>query len=83
MNGNHFSVVEAGPFNSLLNTSKDPAPGKYFLKNRLELTGMEVSLNQLPEGALSRSITPIARMRSYTFSLAAEVSFRWMDRLLM
>lgn len=50
MNGNHFSVVEAGPFNILLNTSKDPAPGKYFLKDRLELTGMEVSLNQLPEG---------------------------------
>ncbi|TBL80973.1 cupin domain-containing protein [Paenibacillus thalictri] len=50
MNGNHFSVVEAGPFNHLLNTSKDPAPGKYFLKDRLELTGMEVSLNQLPEG---------------------------------
>jgi len=50
MNGNHFSVVEAGPFNNLLNMSKDPAPGKYFLKDRLGLTGMEVSLNQLPEG---------------------------------
>ena len=50
MNENHFSVVEAGPFNNLLNTSKDPAPGKYFLKDRLELTGMEVSLNQLPAG---------------------------------
>ncbi|WP_373232750.1 cupin domain-containing protein [Cohnella sp.] len=50
MNGNHFNVVEAGPFSSLLSMSKDPIPGKYFLKDRLELTGMEVSLNQLPEG---------------------------------
>lgn len=50
MNGNHFSVVEAGPFSSLLSMSKDPIPGKYFLKDRLGLTGMEVSLNQLPEG---------------------------------
>nr|WP_199617723.1 cupin domain-containing protein [Paenibacillus alkalitolerans] len=50
MNGTHFSVVEAGPFNSLLTMSKDPVPGKYFLKDRLGLTGMEVSLNQLPEG---------------------------------
>lgn len=50
MNGNNFSVVEAGPFSSLLSMSKDPIPGKYFLKDRLGLTGMEVSLNQLPEG---------------------------------
>lgn len=50
MNGTHFSVVEAGPFNNLLSMSKEPVPGKYFLKNRLGLTGMEVSLNQLPEG---------------------------------
>jgi mannose-6-phosphate isomerase-like protein (cupin superfamily) len=50
MNGDHFSVVEAGSLSGLLNTSKDPIPGKYFLKDRLGLTGMEVSLNQLPEG---------------------------------
>ena len=50
MNGTHFSVVEAGPFNNLLNMSKDPIPGKLFLKDKLGLTGMEVSLNQLPEG---------------------------------
>ncbi|WP_276356123.1 cupin domain-containing protein [Cohnella caldifontis] len=50
MNGANFSVVEAGPFSGLLTLSKDPMPGKYFLKDRLGLTGMEVSLNQLPEG---------------------------------
>ncbi|WP_248929594.1 cupin domain-containing protein [Paenibacillus hamazuiensis] len=50
MNGNNFSVVEAGSFSGLLSMSKDPIPGKYFLKDRLGLTGMEVSLNQLPEG---------------------------------
>lgn len=50
MNGKNFSVVEAGSFSGLLNMSKDPILGKYFLKDRLGLTGMEVSLNQLPEG---------------------------------
>lgn len=50
MNGKNFSVVEVGSFSGLLNMSKDPSPGKYFLKDRLGLTGMEVSLNQLPEG---------------------------------
>lgn len=50
MNGKNFSVVEVGSFSGLLNMSKDPIPGKYFLKDRLGLTGMEVSLNQLPEG---------------------------------
>ncbi|MET3699589.1 hypothetical protein SAMN05877753_11261 [Bacillus oleivorans] len=50
MNGTNFSVVETGSFSSLLSTTKDPIPGKYFLKDRLGLTGMEVSLNQLPEG---------------------------------
>lgn len=50
MNGTHFSVVEAGPYNELVHMSKDPIPGKLFLKERLGLTGMEVSLNQLPEG---------------------------------
>ncbi|WP_156157902.1 cupin domain-containing protein [Gordoniibacillus kamchatkensis] len=50
MNGTNFSVVEAGSFGGLLNATKDPIPGKYFLKDRLGLTGMEVSLNQLPAG---------------------------------
>ncbi|WP_282942784.1 cupin domain-containing protein [Paenibacillus sp. RC67] len=50
MHGINFSVVEAGPFSSLLSTSKEPVPGKYFLKDRLGLTGMEVSVNQLPQG---------------------------------
>lgn len=50
MNGNHFSVVEAGLYSNLLSKSKDPIPGKYFLKDRLGLTGMEVSLNQVPAG---------------------------------
>lgn len=50
MQGMNFSVAEAGPYSSLLNTSKDPIPGKYFLKDRLGLTGMEVSMNQLPPG---------------------------------
>ncbi|CAG7652517.1 cupin domain-containing protein [Paenibacillus allorhizosphaerae] len=50
MNGTNFSVVEAGSFSGLLSMTKDPVPGKYFLKDRLGLTGMEVSLNQLPEG---------------------------------
>ncbi|WP_408011602.1 cupin domain-containing protein [Pseudalkalibacillus sp. A8] len=50
MSGTNFSVVEAGSFSSLLSMSKDPIPGKNFLKEKLGLTGMEVSLNQLPEG---------------------------------
>ncbi|WP_028612671.1 cupin domain-containing protein [Paenibacillus harenae] len=50
MNNINFSVVEAGPFSSLMSMSKVPIPGKYFLKDRLGLTGMEVSLNQLPQG---------------------------------
>ncbi|MFB9324930.1 cupin domain-containing protein [Paenibacillus aurantiacus] len=50
MNGTNFSLVEADAFSNLLNTSKDPIPGKLFLKDKLGLTGMEVSLNQLPEG---------------------------------
>ncbi|MCZ8510985.1 cupin domain-containing protein [Paenibacillus filicis] len=50
MNGTNFNVVEAGSFSGLLSMTKDPIPGKYFLKDRLGLTGMEVSLNQLPEG---------------------------------
>lgn len=50
MHGTHFTVVEAGPYNDLLNMSQDPIPGKLFLKDKLGLTGMEVSLNQLPEG---------------------------------
>ncbi|MBD0382013.1 cupin domain-containing protein [Paenibacillus sedimenti] len=50
MNGTNFSVVEAGSFSGLLSMTKDPIPGKYFLKDRLGLTGMEVSLNQVPEG---------------------------------
>lgn len=50
MNGNHYSMAEAGPFHDLVNASKEPVPGKYFLKDRLGLTGIEVSLNQLPEG---------------------------------
>ncbi|WP_409340559.1 cupin domain-containing protein [Paenibacillus sp. MBLB4367] len=50
-NGINFSVVEAGSFGDLLSVTEGPAAGKYFLKDKLGLTGMEVSLNQLPEGA--------------------------------
>lgn len=50
MKGTNFSAVEAGTLSNLLNMSKDPIPGKLFLKDKLGLTGMEVSLNQLPEG---------------------------------
>jgi mannose-6-phosphate isomerase-like protein (cupin superfamily) len=51
MNGTNFSVAEAGSFGGILSVTEGPAAGKYFLKDRLGLTGMEVSLNQLPEGA--------------------------------
>jgi mannose-6-phosphate isomerase-like protein (cupin superfamily) len=51
MNGTNFSVVDAGSFGGLLSVTEGPSAGKYFLKDRLGLTGMEVSLNQLPEGA--------------------------------
>ena len=46
----NFSVVEAGNLSHLLSTSKDPIPGKLFLKDKLGLTGMEVSMNQMPVG---------------------------------
>ncbi|MBB6670384.1 cupin domain-containing protein [Cohnella nanjingensis] len=51
MNGTNFSIVEAGSFSSILSVTEGPSAGKYFLKDKLGLTGMEVSLNQLPEGA--------------------------------
>jgi mannose-6-phosphate isomerase-like protein (cupin superfamily) len=51
MNGTNFSIVEAGSFKGLLSVTEPPFAGKYFLKDPLGLTGMEVSLNQLPEGA--------------------------------
>ncbi|MBP1967683.1 cupin domain-containing protein [Paenibacillus aceris] len=49
MNEANFTVMNAGPFDGLLNEPEGP-PGKYYLKDRLGLTGMEVSLNQLPMG---------------------------------
>ncbi|MGG1513878.1 cupin domain-containing protein [Paenibacillus oryzisoli] len=49
MNETNFTVMNAGPFADLLNVTEGP-PGKYYLKDRLGLTGMEVSLNQLPKG---------------------------------
>lgn len=49
MDGTNFTVMHAGPFNGLLLVPEGP-PGKCYLKDRLGLTGMEVSLNQLPEG---------------------------------
>jgi len=50
MNNVNFTVAEAGPFKDLISTSQDPVPGKLYLKSKLGLTGMEVSLNQLPTG---------------------------------
>lgn len=49
MNGTNFTVMNAGPFDGLLQAPEGP-PGKCYLKDRLGLTGMEVSLNQLPSG---------------------------------
>ncbi|MBO7744498.1 cupin domain-containing protein [Paenibacillus sp. MWE-103] len=49
MTGTNFTVMHAGAFEGLLNVPEGP-PGKYYLKDRLGLTGMEVSLNQLPQG---------------------------------
>lgn len=68
MNGKNFSVVEAGSFSGLLNMSKDPIPGKYFLKDRLGLTGMEVSLNQLPEGGSIPFHTHLENEELYIFT---------------
>lgn len=51
MNGTNFSVVEAGSFSGILSVTEGPSAGKFFLKDKLGLTSMEVSLNQLPAGA--------------------------------
>lgn len=51
MNGTNFSVVEAGSFSNILSVTEGPSAGKFFLKDKLGLTSMEVSLNQLPAGA--------------------------------
>lgn len=51
MNETNFSVVEAGSFSGILSVTEGPSAGKFFLKDKLGLTSMEVSLNQLPAGA--------------------------------
>lgn len=48
--GQHYTVANVGNFNELLKQG-EMYKGKLFLKDILNLTGMEVSLNQLPPGA--------------------------------
>ena len=54
--GSHYSLVHTGPLEELLKYDlKHPlrekaVRGKIFLKDHLELTGMQVSINLLPAG---------------------------------
>ncbi len=53
-NGSNYDLIHAGKFNDLIQYSlphplrPDPVLGKLFLKDHLNLTGMQVSLNKLP-----------------------------------
>jgi mannose-6-phosphate isomerase-like protein (cupin superfamily) len=55
--GKNFSAAHAGKFANLGEYSfehplkKRPVSGKFFLKDHIELTGMQVSLSKLPAGA--------------------------------
>ena len=52
----NYTAIQTGPLDKLLHRewplphSDKPARGKFFLKEFLGLTGMQVSLNQLPAG---------------------------------
>jgi len=46
----HYSVDHAGPFDTLLGREFLGFHGKYFVGEKLGLTGCEVSLNRLPAG---------------------------------
>jgi len=48
MQDRNYTMVQAGLFEKLGSVTEAPAKGKFFLKAPLELTGMEVSMNQLP-----------------------------------
>src|ERR1700733_2326123 len=53
MEGKNFSAVQVGKWEDLLqykNGNPFKAPGKVFLKDDLQCTGMEVSLNVFPPG---------------------------------
>lgn len=53
LEGKNFSAVQVGKWGDLLqykNTKPFKAPGKVFLKDNLQCTGMEVSLNVFPPG---------------------------------
>jgi hypothetical protein len=82
MNGTNFSVVEAGSFGNLLSVTEGPSAGKYFLKDRLGLTGMEVSLNQVPEGGSVPFYHTHRENEELYLSLAATVNSKWMDIFL-
>ncbi len=52
--GDHYSALQAGKWEDLgqyVITEPVKARGKLFLKEALEMTGMEVSLNRFPAGA--------------------------------
>jgi mannose-6-phosphate isomerase-like protein (cupin superfamily) len=54
--GTNFTAAQTGPFDALSRfvfhhpVANRDVEGKLFLKEALELTGMEVSLNQIPPG---------------------------------
>jgi len=48
--GKNYSAEHTGPFETLLQRDFMGFPGKYFIGEKLGLTGCEVSLNRLPAG---------------------------------
>ena len=48
--GKNFTLMEVGPFESLLKQDYKGGKGKVFVGSELGLTGCEVSLNRLPAG---------------------------------
>ncbi|SEG81680.1 Cupin domain-containing protein [Bacillus sp. ok061] len=53
LKGENYSAIQVGEWNDLLqykNTNPFDVPGKVFLKDILQCTGMEVSLNVFPSG---------------------------------
>ena len=65
--GKNFSAVQVGKWEDLLqykNGNPFKAPGKVFLKDKLQCTGMEVSLNVLPPGISMPFIISIEKMKN-------------------
>lgn len=85
MEGKNFSAVQVGKWEDLLqykNGNPFKAPGKVFLKDDLQCTGMEVSLNVFPPGISMPFIISIEKMKSCISSSKDKGNSRLMMKFL-